>query len=321
MDTSPSCPSDALALSVVIASHRPGYLRDLLTALAGQSMERSLFEIIAVCDYPVQKIQSDFRTVDFHTVNDFSISRKRNFGVARSRAPIVAFVDDDCIPSPDWLMRGYGYLSTHLEAAAVLGFTTVASCKNAIPALREYRRLETFGYRTNNLFLRKTVFQDAGGFDERFTVQREDLDLCFTLLGKGHAIHQCADIKVIHRVRPGEPWDLLKNCVNRRFDPLLSRKHPKRYREQVRSPFPPSLIMLLALHLFVGFAAFLGFRYLTGVLIADGLAISVLAFRRCGTRVPVTVFVTEWVSCLLAPMVLFGTLVYGSIRYRTLLLV
>lgn len=308
-------------LSVVIASHRPAYLRDLLESLARQSMDRPEYEIIAVCDYPVEPLKKDFPGVVFQYVNDRSISRKRNTGMRAATAAIIAFIDDDCIPSADWLARGYDYMSKHPDAAAVEGLTTVESRKNAIPALREYKRLEHPGFRTNNLFCRKEACIQAGEFDERFTVQREDLDFCFTLLDKGQAIHQCADIKVMHRIRQGEPWDLLKNCINRRFDPLLFKKHSRRYREQVRSPFPPSQVLLLALYVISALSALCGPYVLITFLAADAIVISFLTLRRCALRVPLTIFMIEWISCLLAPFVLTGALLYGSIRFHRLLII
>jgi glycosyltransferase involved in cell wall biosynthesis len=317
----PSSPATTPLLSVVIASHRPGYLRDLLLSLARQSMDRSAGEIIAVCDYEVEPLIKEFPGIDFFFINDCSISKKRNVGVARAAGPIVAFIDDDCLPATDWLERGYGYLSAHPEAAAVEGLTNIESHKNAPPALREYRRLQNPGFRTNNLFCRKANILQAGGFDERFTVQREDLDLCFAMLDKGQAIHHCADITVTHRIRSDEPWDLLKNCVNRRFDPLLYKKHPKRYREMVRSPFPPSLLLLLALHLITATSALFLPPVLIICLAADVCAVSAITLRRCGLRVPLTIFMTEWISCLLAPFVLAGALIHGSIRFGRFLFI
>ncbi|MBN1129742.1 MAG: hypothetical protein JXA71_12185, partial [Chitinispirillaceae bacterium] len=222
--------------------------------------------------------------------------------------------------SHDWLLRGYDYLSTHPEAAAVEGLTTIDPAPGALPARREYLRLEKPGLRTNNLFCRRGPFLQAGGFDERFTIQREDLDFCFTLLDNGNSIHHNPTITVTHRIRQGEPWDLLKNCLNRRFDPLLYKKHARRYREHIRSPFPPSLLILLCLHLVSALSGAVFPPALMVCLAIDAVAISALALRRCSTRVPATIFVTEWLSCLIAPAVLLGALLHGSIRFRRLLI-
>jgi GT2 family glycosyltransferase len=308
-------------VSVVIASHRPRFMADLLAALAAQTLERGRFEIIAVCDYPVGGLQSSFGDATFYYVNDRSISAKRNIGVGRSQAEIVAFIDDDCLPSAGWIAGGLTYLAAHPELTAVEGLTTIENADYRPPALRDYRRLESPGFRTNNIFYRKKAFLDAGGFDERFTVQREDIDLALTILDKGCTIGHCAEIIVAHRLRRNEPWDLLKNCSNRRFDPLLFKKHPAPYRQHIGSPFPPTLLMLLGFHCMATISLLFGFPFFAACGLLDAAATTVLTLRRCGKHCSPVAFIPEWVSCFLAPVVLAGALLYGSIRYRKLLLV
>jgi glycosyltransferase involved in cell wall biosynthesis len=308
-------------VSVVIASHRPALLPGLLSALARQTAAPADFEIIAVCDYPAENLQAEHPGVFFHYVNNRSISAKRNAGVRSARAAAVAFIDDDCVPSTDWIEAGTGYLSAHPDAAAVEGFTTIENTPFSLPAVREYRRLEHPGFRTNNIFYRKQPLVDAGGFDERFTVQREDIDLAFSVLARGCLIMQSADIRVMHRLRKNEPWDLLKNCVNRRFDPLLLKKHPRRYREFIGSPFPRSLLMVLGFHALAAALLFAGMPFFIGGLLAGAAAITVLTLRRCGRGCSAASLLTEWISCWLAPPLLLGTLVYGSLRYRKFLVV
>jgi GT2 family glycosyltransferase len=313
--------SEILEVSVVIASHRPDYIGALLAALLGQSAQTLPYEIIAACDYPVEGLRADFPQIIFLDVNDRSISAKRNAGVRAARAGIVAFIDDDCVPAPDWIASGCAVLAAHPECAAVEGLTTIENSAYAPPSLREYRRLEQPGFRTNNIFYRKDAFVGAGGFDERFTVQREDIDLAFSIIDKGETIRYDTSVRVMHRVRRGEPWDLLKNCVNRRFDPLLYRKHPARYREHIKSPFPRSLLMLLVFHGLFGLCWWIGFPFFIAACCADVAAITVMAVRRSGRTRSVRTFFTEWISCCLAPPALLGALVFGSIRYRKLLLV
>ena len=308
------------AVSVVIASHRPDFIGALLQALLAQNARGAPCEVIAVCDYPTGRLSGDFPGVTFLYVNDRSISAKRNAGVRGSRALVVAFIDDDCVPSAAWIATGLDYLRAHPECAAVEGLTTIEAATDAPPALRDYRRLERPGFRTNNIFYRKEAFLRAGGFDERFTVQREDIDLAFSVLDKGESIRYDAGIRVMHRVRRGEPWDLLKNCVNRRFDPLLFKKHPARYRDHIKSPFPPSLLLLLGFHCALLPCLLIGWPFFASACLADVAAVTALALRRSG-KTRLRAGLTEWVSCGLAPLVLAGALALGSFRYRKLLLV
>jgi len=301
-------------VSVVIASHRGTYLPGLLTAL--RNCRDIVFETIAVCDYDPGKITPEFKDVRFITLKTRSISAKRNAGVRLAAADIIAFIDDDCIPAPDWVKNGATALMDSPDCSGIEGFTAIENSPGTPPPLRDYRRLEQRGYRTNNIFYRKPHFLEVGGFDERFTVQREDIDLAFSILDKGHAIGYDPAVQVTHRVRKNEPWDLLKNCVNRRFDPLLYKKHPARYREHIRTPFPTSLLLLLVFHGTVVATFFLGVPFfIPAVVLADFAAVTILAHRRRGG------LVTEWLASFCAPVALFGALVYGSVRYGKLLLV
>jgi glycosyltransferase involved in cell wall biosynthesis len=310
---------DAPLVSVIIASHRPDFLGTLLSALRLNTLS---FEILAVCDYEAERLKRDFPEVCFLTVNNRSISLKRNAGVAASRAPIVAFIDDDCVPSPEWIGNGYGFLTANPAAAAVEGLTTIENAGPAAPpALRDYRRLERPGFRTNNIFYRKAAILEAGGFDERFTVQREDIDLAFSVLDKGLGIDHDKGLRVTHRVRRNEPWDLLKNCINRRFDPLLYKKHSLRYREHIKTPFPATLLLLLVFHVVAIAGLWIGMPFFTPACLIDIAVVTILTVRRCGDSTPRGEVFLEWLSCFCAPIVLFCALMYGSVRYRKLLLV
>ena len=51
------------------------------------------------------------------------------------------------------------------------------------------------------MFFRSTVFQELGGFDERFYLYYEDVDICARLRLSGGEISLCPDTKVVHAAR------------------------------------------------------------------------------------------------------------------------
>jgi GT2 family glycosyltransferase len=159
----------------------------------------------------------------------------------------------------------------------------------------------------------------VGGFDPRFTFQREDVDVAFSILHLGLFIGYCPDIQVLHLHRGNEHWDLLKNCCNRRFDPLLFKKHPELYRQWIKTPATPSITALLALHglLIAGLCVGLA----TGLLIVGDLGYAlVLSLRR---NLPAGFhggqIARDWLSYGVSPFVLFGALVYGSVKFKKFL--
>ena len=135
-------------ISVVIASHRPSMVECLLDSLLLQESERSDFEVIIVTDYANGPLQQQYPRFEWLYIADSSISKKRNAGARIAQGACLAFIDDDCIAMSDWITRGKAYLDKHPEAAAVEGFTSIASDPSFSKAsTREYRRLEKPGYR------------------------------------------------------------------------------------------------------------------------------------------------------------------------------
>ncbi|NLP02166.1 MAG: glycosyltransferase [Fibrobacter sp.] len=310
-------------ISIVIASHRPALLTGLLDSLSRQDFGADRFETVVVTDYDPGAFAEKYRMINWRFLDNRSISAKRNLGVSLSKGEILAFVDDDCIPASDWLSKGASYLAGHKDASAVEGLTTIEEIGKLTGAHREYKRLERPGFRTNNIFFRREAFLAVGGFDERFTVQREDVDLAFSVKKMGGKIDYCPQIRVEHRFRYWERWDLLKNCWNRRFDPLLYRKHPELYRKHIHSPFPPGILLISAGYLFLSFSFPANNRTVSKWAAVLNLAlVLVFGIKRCGIgKESLKKFVSETVSVILSPLVLTGALIYGSIRFRKFLLI
>jgi glycosyltransferase involved in cell wall biosynthesis len=108
----------ALRVSVVVMTmDRPGPLRRCLDSLAAQTMPPAELEVVLVdaSDPPVDDVAVELRdrlNVIHHPTENLGVSGNRNTGVALARAPVVAFLDDDCVAEPVWLER----LTAEVEA-------------------------------------------------------------------------------------------------------------------------------------------------------------------------------------------------------------
>jgi glycosyltransferase involved in cell wall biosynthesis len=304
-------------VSVVIASHRKILVVNCIDSLLKQVPDTASYEIIVVADYNIDELCNLFPSVKWVYFDSRSISAKRNIGISHSSAEIIAFIDDDCRAGSDWIKNGLSYLKSNPQIGAVEGKTTIENVKTVNGTHREYRRLEKQGFRTNNIFYRKVVLNEAGGFDERFTVQREDIDLAFTVIKNGHRFDYNESIKVEHKFRDWEKWDLLKNCINRRFDPLLFRKHPSEYRKFIRSPFPASIILLLLLHSAALLSFLTNYKIARLMILTDLAAVLYFSLKRTGLQIfQPKRFLYELTNVILAPFVLALALIYGSIKFR-----
>jgi GT2 family glycosyltransferase len=306
-------------VSVIVASHRKDYVKALAAAFL--AFTDATAELIVVADYPVYGLAQEFPWAIWIYHDDAGISAKRNRGCREARGDVFAFIDDDCVPLEDWLDKGMRYLEAHPQAGGVEGKTILDAGQRVAAPMGEFKRLELRGYRTNNIFYRKKVFFEAGGFDERFTKQREDADLAYGILSRGYDIGYCAEAVVRHRVRHNERWDLLKNCINRRFDPLLYKKHPALYRRHVGTPFTPAIGVLLVCDVLLVFFVVACPEGWPGMLCADLAAALALSVRRNTQGNGGLMWVArDWLSFVLAPLVLTGALAYGSVKFRRFLL-
>ena len=90
----------------MVASHgRPGWLARCITSL--RQLDYPSFEIVVAADtaslnrLEAHSARAHFRTV---AVDEPNISKSRNAGVAHSGGELIAFIDDDAVAEPTWLL-------------------------------------------------------------------------------------------------------------------------------------------------------------------------------------------------------------------------
>ena len=112
-----------LPVSVVIVSRgRPAALQRCLTGVS--QLQYAPFEVIVVADpdgiAAARKMDfaAHLKLVAFDKAN---ISAARNLGIAQAAGEIVAFIDDDAVPEPQWL-RYLVAPSRQSDVAAMGGF-------------------------------------------------------------------------------------------------------------------------------------------------------------------------------------------------------
>lgn len=139
----------------------------------------------------------------------------RNRGAAAARGDWLAFTDADCIADPAWLSDLAAAISAEPGLGAFAGRILPAPAENIVGkflglyTLPAYDREKTYrqytlvegGFPTANLAVRKTVFEQAGRFDEHIRIYGEDHDLCLRIYGAGFGI-KCltnASVQHVHR--------------------------------------------------------------------------------------------------------------------------
>lgn len=147
-----------------------------------------------------------FPAVRFVTETERGAAAARNRGVGETRAPILAFLDCDCIPAPGWIDR-----AAHcLEGAEVVGgrvevFDETPPPRSGAEAYEAVFAFDVQRYVTRkrfavtaNLVTTRRVFEDVGTFRGGLS---EDLEWCQRATTRGHRLTYAPALSVRHPSR------------------------------------------------------------------------------------------------------------------------
>ncbi|OAN67744.1 glycosyl transferase family 2 [Sulfitobacter sp. EhC04] len=198
-----------LTVSVVIVSRgRPDALRRCLTGVS--QLQYPAFEVVVVADPAgVDAVQAagfadDLKVVPFDQPN---ISAARNLGIGQAAGEIIAFIDDDAVPEPQWL-RHLVQPASRSEVAAMGGYVRGRNGisfqwrARSLDPLGEAQELDLHPHQPTvlhppkglaiktegtNMAFRRDVLVALGGFDPAFHYFLDETDLNMRLARAGHA--------------------------------------------------------------------------------------------------------------------------------------
>jgi cellulose synthase/poly-beta-1,6-N-acetylglucosamine synthase-like glycosyltransferase len=324
-----------LRASVVIPTRgRDALLERCLRALLAQDLAPSEYEILVADDGArtatrlLVERYARWAGASGPPVRYLAVTRAhgpaaaRNAGWQAAHAPVIAFTDDDCIPSPGWLRGGLEAMRNEMVVGASGRLVMPLSSYPTDYELNAARLAEG-QFITANCFYRRSALELVGGFDERFTAAwREDSDLQFTLMERCMVLVFAPEAIVTHPIRPA-PWHISLSQQRRNaFNPLLYKKHPALYHELVQSSPPWRYYVILAT-LLGALAGMITRR--PRVALAGGALWTLLTGAFCARRLvgtshaPGHVAAMLVTSALLPPLAVYWRL-RGALHWRVLFL-
>lgn len=205
-------------VSVVIACPGPtDYLAEALAGIARQTFPPA--EVIVLPDDPVgQPLECGSIPVRVIPAGKVRPAEKRNAGIDAAIGDVVAFLDDDASPQPQWLANacrhfsrdkvgatgGPGVTPPHSARMAVLGGDVYASPLVSGGSRFRYvseRFRKTDDLPSCNLLVRTSLLREIGGYNTRYW-PGEDTILCLDIVRKGYQIIYDPWAVVYHHRRP-----------------------------------------------------------------------------------------------------------------------
>ena len=200
-----------LPVSLII----PCFNRLIQTENLLKSLERANFscEIILIDDCSsvnLGNLVALFKELDikyYRNERNSGPAFSRNRGIELAQHEYIAFTDNDCEVTADWLIRLHEYLSNTKNNIAGVGGRVLAKQDDLISNYYSYHKiLDPWFYNgrylyivTANAIFRKSKLMEVGGFDtEMKKAGGEDPGLCFKLLNTGYEFLYCPEAVILH---------------------------------------------------------------------------------------------------------------------------
>ena len=261
-------------VSVVINTcNRGAYLADTLRGLQQQIYDN--FEVVLVNGPSIdntEEVAKQFN-VRYYTA-PFNISVSRNIGIKHAAGDILAFIDDDAVPEPEWIRDIVKAYQGDPKVAAAGGRVYNADGSDF---QYSYGAIDAWGYPISrheasydynnprgpfyninigtNASYRREPLIEVGGFDEEIEYYHDESDVCVRLIEAGYKVAQLDNAYVHHKMAPSfrrknakrvTVWDaIVKNTIyyglkhTKGKKPLWKRiiRPGMTEREKFRAPF------------------------------------------------------------------------------------
>lgn len=216
-------------ITVAICTYnRYPLLRKLVSILSEQTLPRRMFKILAVDNSNDEAGRNAFAKeakeqtgLEVVYSSPPGLSRARNVALEKCETEYIAYIDDDALPSPEWLaaiisafkQSGASVVAGPIEPIwpspppdwlpdKYLGCLAILDYGPSDRNLSEYE----FAYGTNMAF-RASALREVGGFNvglgrigSRTLISDEEIETQIAMRKRGHKIFYAAAARVYHRV-------------------------------------------------------------------------------------------------------------------------
>jgi len=225
----------SIKCSVIIPCGRPAGTKLLLDALLRQTLPADTYEIIVVVPYNAGGLPiCDKRLRLVETKQLFPPGHMRNIGAKVAKGNLFCFIDDDCVPPPNWIERmiqglerdpAIGLVGCRIKADPPTFWNRCADF-SLFPDCQSQSR-ECLGLCSGAVAARRAAIDEAGGFDNDLAAS-EDWDLSVSLKSMGWKLLFNPYVEVLHRHGKDSPTEILRQAY--RYGRLsglsVQRRHP-----------------------------------------------------------------------------------------------
>ncbi len=235
-------------ITVALSVHNSeDHIKSCIESILTQTV--SAFEVVVVEDPPFDRTEKiinsfkDNRIRYYRNEIRLGLSGSRNKCLKLSKGKFVFFTDDDCVVSPDWIRQGMLSIEEK-DCIGVEGKTFYVSKTYTPTMVDNVVENKTGGqYPTCNMVYKKTVLDEIGGFDPRFSYM-EDRDLALRAKKAGRIVFN-PDMIVYHQKKAFTPKEFVATGKEVRNRVLLRKKFNDKTFFAWRIVYPINLLAIL----------------------------------------------------------------------------
>lgn len=229
------------SMSVVICAHNAASTLDECLRHTC-ALEYPGLEVVVVDDGSedgTPEIASGYERVRLVRIEHGGLSEARNAGLRAATKEVVAYLDADAYPPPEWpyylalgfdgpLVGGVGGPNVPPPDDPPKAHQVARSPGGPVHVLIADDRAEHVPG-CNMAFWRTEVLEEVGGFDSIYDAAGDDVDLCWRVLDRGWEIGFHPAALVWHHRRPGRRAYLRQQQGYGRAEALVEARHPDRF--------------------------------------------------------------------------------------------
>jgi GT2 family glycosyltransferase len=226
-------------ISVIVCTHNGS--GTILACLRGvQRLNYPAMEVIIVDDGSTDDTANIARQFPFDviSISHLGLSTARNVGLQHATGEIVAYIDDDAWPDPDWLT--YLAITFRDEAYAGAGGPNIRPPGESMvsdsvadspggPIHVMLTDVEAEHLPGCNMAFRRDALAAVGGFDPIFRTAGDDVDLCWRMQSAGFKLVFSPAAVVWHRAPQSVAAFWNQQLGYGKAEAILERKWPDKY--------------------------------------------------------------------------------------------
>lgn len=227
---------DNVLISIIIPCYNMGTFLTEAVESVEKVYDSDIHEIIIVNDGSTDpETLRILAAISHHLVinkNNGGLANARNAGIANSRGKYLLFLDADNLLTNGYLTAGVDFLDTHEDTDIVYGDSEMFGERTGFLPAKPYnlQTLMTGNYIDACCLIRKSVFDELGGFDEGMPVQGlEDWEMWLRAAFNGRQFHYLEGTVIQqYRVRSRSMIGVVNKKRRDAVYDYLEKKYPSR---------------------------------------------------------------------------------------------